>query len=146
MKNVFSTLALTILSSAAHASDVDVVRAGCEALTTPAQRSACHAAVGRLMKPQSAKPSNPKGTSDGAIRAAKDQVLSMLNDPESARFRSAAISSETNAVCGVVNAKNAMGGYGSPMRFIVTQDRTYLETSDNRAAIDYRWLEACPDL
>lgn len=47
------------------------------------------------------------GLQGDAHRAAR----SMLNDPGSAQFQSERVVSEKGAVCGLVNAKNAMGGY-----------------------------------
>lgn len=78
------------------------------------------------------------------IESAQQRVVSMLNDPESARFRDVGISPTSNAVCGFVNAKNAYGGYPGFRRFIVTDQLTKIEGND-AAAMDYRWLEYCDD-
>jgi hypothetical protein len=60
--------------------------------------------------------------SDTAVQAAAMQaVKAKLSDPGSVRFRGVFVrqqASGTKAVCGEVNAKNKMGGYGGFQRFI----------------------------
>jgi hypothetical protein len=51
---------------------------------------------------------------------AKNAVLSLLNDPESAQFEGIFINNKTGVVCGYVNAKNKMGGYAGRQLFIVS--------------------------
>jgi hypothetical protein len=43
-------------------------------------------------------------------RAAEDAVKQLLNDPDSAKFTKVVVNPDGN-VCGMVNAKNRMGGY-----------------------------------
>lgn len=47
----------------------------------------------------------------GPHSAAKDEVRSLLNDPDSAKFSALSNGVKKGDVCGVVNAKNRMGGY-----------------------------------
>jgi hypothetical protein len=64
---------------------------------------------------------------DQAIRAeAEQQILNQLKDPESARFTDVAVvrkpmgaQDELVSVCGQVNARNPLGGYPGPTRFVV---------------------------
>ena len=50
-----------------------------------------------------------------------DMVRRSLNDPESARFENVTFNAKTKFGCGVVNAKNRMGGYVGFARFVVYQ-------------------------
>lgn len=79
-----------------------------------------------------------------AIEIGQQRVARALRDPESARF-SESFSSASNAICGLVNAKNAMGGYSGSRRFISTPDRVMVESESGGAAFDYRWLELCEE-
>lgn len=124
----------------ARAADLDVVRSACNSLKGNA-RTECLAALNRLV-PAVTKVTNKQGDED--IGRAKAKIVAMLNDPESARFGSVEISPSTKAVCGVVNAKNAMGGYGQPRRFFVTADVARIEDSEVWK-FDVRWTESCPE-
>lgn len=71
--------------------------------------------------------------------AAKDAVKGLLNDPESARFSQLNSGKEKGDVCGLVNAKNRMGGYvgDTPFFFQKSTQNTALvkplEDSDFRS-------------
>ena len=54
------------------------------------------------------------------IDDARAAVIKKLKDPESARFTDVRINGE--AVCGLVNAKNAMGGYPGAHKFYYVLD------------------------
>jgi hypothetical protein len=47
-----------------------------------------------------------------------DQVRGALNDPDSAKFQNVEFFPKTGAGCGLVNAKNKMGGYVGSTRFV----------------------------
>lgn len=53
---------------------------------------------------------------------ATDAVRRALNDPESARFDRVTYNAATLSTCGLVNAKNRMGGYVGFTRFVVNMD------------------------
>lgn len=65
--------------------------------------------------------------------AMKKQVVGYLVDPESARFRSIYLSPKDGVICGVVNAKNRMGGYTGDTRFMLFQDGDMRFEPDSRA-------------
>jgi hypothetical protein len=50
------------------------------------------------------------------IEEAKAAITKRLKDPESARFSDIVV--KGNNVCGLVNAKNSMGGYVGPRPFV----------------------------
>jgi hypothetical protein len=50
------------------------------------------------------------------VDEAKAAIMKRLKDPESARFSEIAV--KGNNVCGLVNAKNSMGGYVGPRPFV----------------------------
>jgi hypothetical protein len=52
------------------------------------------------------------------VSEAEKSVRAGLRDPESARFRDVRRNTATGAVCGVMNAKNAYGGYTGEAPFI----------------------------
>lgn len=56
------------------------------------------------------------------IYQVEQRVKLALNDPESARFRSINFNRSNRTGCGVVNAKNKMGGYVGDTHFIATND------------------------
>jgi hypothetical protein len=144
MKQLCLIVGLLLTQNASAAlSDEDIVREGCAAHKTPARKSQCNTAVDRLL----GKPSNSaiKGAADSVPPLkAQARVTALLRDPESARFRSTNVSPSTKAICGTVSAKNAHGGYGDPMRFIVTEDQVLLETTE-AWKMDIRWQELCPE-
>lgn len=76
--------------------------------------------------------------------AAMDLIRYNLKDPESARFRTVFISPKGKAVCGEVNAKNAMGGYAGFKRFIAARDRLGVE-DDGSAFVEANWVARCRD-
>lgn len=90
-----------------------------------------------------AKPKPPPKKAD-PIAAAHARVSDQMRDPETARFSDSFVSS-SGSVCGMVNGKNAMGGYSGKTRFIVTLDRVMIEDNAGSAAFDYRWSELCTD-
>jgi len=58
-------------------------------------------------------------------KAAKDAVRQQLNDPESAQFER--VEKINGITCGLVNAKNSMGGYAGFRGFIFENDVAYIE-------------------
>lgn len=50
---------------------------------------------------------------------AKDAVRAILKDPDSAKFKDVQYNRKTGVSCGVVNAKNSMGGYVGDRAFVV---------------------------
>lgn len=50
---------------------------------------------------------------------AKDAVRLLLKDPDSAKFRDVQHNRRTGTSCGLVNAKNSMGGYVGERAFLV---------------------------
>jgi len=54
----------------------------------------------------------------GAVNDAKREVRQHLVDPSSAQFESVHENPNTGAVCGLVNAKNRMGGYVGATPFV----------------------------
>ena len=61
-------------------------------------------------------------------QAAEDAVRLQLKDPSSAQFEG--ITKKDTAVCGFVNAKNAMGGYVGFRAFIVKNGSAELDSED----------------
>lgn len=57
---------------------------------------------------------------DSPTKLAEDDVRASLKDPDSAKFRGV-VKFSTGAVCGEVNAKNAMGGYVGFTPFVVSR-------------------------
>lgn len=67
------------------------------------------------------------------------QVRAALVDPESARFQDVRAFSETKAGCGVVNAKNRMGGYIGNTRFVALPDGNVIfepQSDDGTGALE----------
>lgn len=56
------------------------------------------------------------------IEAAKDAVRTSLKDPASAIFGDIKVNGDTGAACGLVNAKNSMGGYVGLRGFLLSKD------------------------
>jgi hypothetical protein len=146
MKILYAAAALCYSAASLAASDAQTLHSACNSLGTATKRQECFEALDRLSKqrndkekPRSKSESNPK------IETAQNEILSMLKDPESARFSDAAISPSTGAVCGVVRAKNSMGGYSSPKRFIVTSEKARIE-SEESWKIEINWQELCNDI
>ncbi|WP_298404422.1 hypothetical protein [Janthinobacterium sp.] len=139
MKIVIFTIA-ALLHSGAWAADIDLVRDGCEALLSKQKKAACLAAAVRL----SGGNVSARGA-DKTHAQAKSKILALLNDPESAKFRSTSVSPESGATCGFVSSKNAMGGYGDPFRFIVNEEMARID-SPRSPGFDYRWAELCGDI
>jgi hypothetical protein len=109
--------ALLLAASTAQAAD-------CKSISDPAARLACFDAA---PKP-AAKKAAPKPADE--FSAAKAAMARKLTDPESARFDDLfkVQTDSGEAVCGMVNSKNRMGGYVGPTGFIY-------EKSLNRATL-----------
>ena len=60
----------------------------------------------------------------GRVNEVKAAITEGMRDPSSAQFR-AVRKTSGGAVCGEVNAKNAMGGYVGFSRFVVTREDSY---------------------
>jgi len=86
------------------------------------------------------------GTPDDQARySAQNSVAARLKDPDSAKFGASFVvrepgapknGLETNAVCGIVNAKNSFGAYAGASRYVALQMR-------GRQTLDtiYVWIE-----
>ena len=55
-------------------------------------------------------------------RDGEAKVRAMLKDPESARFSDTHYNDQNKVFCGMVNAKNSMGGYAGSRPFMVAAD------------------------
>lgn len=140
MKMIFFIVSMH-LCQGAIAGDIDILREGCNALSNTQKKAGCLAAASRL---NSTAIASSRGV-DRAHTQAKRRILALLNDPESAKFRSASISPGSGATCGFVSAKNSMGGYGEPARFIVTDELARIDSPPS-SGFDYRWDELCNDI
>jgi hypothetical protein len=75
-----------------------------------------------------------------AMRAeqnAKDRIVPLLRDPESAKFGEDFIFTNeglTPLVCGEVNAKNAFGGYTGLQTFMIWQDQLHIASTEEESA------------
>ncbi|NRR28864.1 hypothetical protein HSX11_01575 [Oxalobacteraceae bacterium] len=134
MKKVILAIAI-IASSSLCASDFDLLREGCAALKPASKKAQCLASANKL---------DPTNAVTADFEMAKQKILAMLNDPESARFKSVAKSPSSGAICGLVNAKNPMGGYPGFQRFIVTSDSARVDGAETWK-MDVRWSELCSD-
>jgi hypothetical protein len=107
---ILGIVALGVLLAAASTADA----AGCKSISDPAARLACFDSAPKI----AAKKAAPKPPDE--FSAAKAAMARKLTDPESARFddlfKVQADSGE--AVCGMVNSKNRMGGYVGATGFI----------------------------
>ncbi|RYH69872.1 MAG: hypothetical protein EON54_02040 [Alcaligenaceae bacterium] len=56
------------------------------------------------------------------IEGLKAKVLERFNDPESAQFRKLKLLKDNKGLCGEVNTKNKMGGYGGFAAFAIDQN------------------------
>lgn len=65
------------------------------------------------------------GACENRTSLAKHQVVALLRDPGSAKFRN--IKTNESAVCGEVNGKNAFGAYSGFKRFVSAEGRIRLE-------------------
>lgn len=78
-------------------------------------------------------------------KAAENAVRAVLKDPQSAQFGSFE-RGRFGALCGTVNAKNAMGGYVGVQRYIVDGGSVFLDQSREISAIggfESRWNRDC---
>ena len=74
----------------------------------------------------------------------QDGVREHLKDPKSAQFRNSFFVrwKDTPVICGEVNSKNSMGGYGGFQRFVAAGHKVvYLE--EQVADFDNVWHEIC---
>lgn len=55
------------------------------------------------------------------IHQTKERIKQALNDPDSAMFSNVVFHRNTGGACGVVNAKNRMGGYTGGTRFSIAK-------------------------
>ncbi|WP_157201391.1 hypothetical protein [Massilia sp. Root418] len=149
MKTVVLLLPILAIALTASASDKDVLRDACSAIKSPSKKSACFDAIDRIStgSPDSSKIATQKKKTpdEKKIDEAQTRIRGLLRDPESARFSGVAISPESGAVCGIVTAKNAMGGYGDPARYIVTDEFARIDNGE-KWKMDYRWSELCGDI
>ena len=61
---------------------------------------------------------------------AKNAVKSILNDPDSARFSGIRKGNGTGDFCGLVNAKNRLGGYVGNIRFAYSHEVAFFAPED----------------
>lgn len=142
MRKFCLIIAISLPHIAVMAGDIDLVREGCNTLASSHKKTSCLAAASRL-NDAGKKPS--RGDALKAHAQAKGKVLALLNDPESAKFRSVSVSPGSGATCGFVSAKNAMGGYGDAARFIVNEETARIDSPPS-PGFDYRWVELCGDI
>lgn len=91
---------------------------------TPAKKYSISAGIAAVLVAGIAYFAYPKWI---VIPKARQPILAFLKDPSSAEFRNERIGSG-GAVCGEVNAKNAMGGYVGFKKYIAAgKDGSYVE-------------------
>ena len=73
-----------------------------------------------------------------AERIAKETILSMLKDPDSAKFGDVFVG-RNGTMCGTVNSKNSFGGYTGAQVFTV--DAEFVRIGDNGAVAT--WNKNC---
>jgi hypothetical protein len=75
----------------------------------------------------------------------EEKIRAGLTDPESARFRNEAISTNRDGatLCGRVNFKNSMGGYEGFERFISGQSTTLFERAMSPSKMNDNWNKLC---
>jgi len=75
----------------------------------------------------------------------EEKIRAGLTDPESARFRNEAISTNRDGatLCGQVNFKNSVGGYEGFQRFISGQSATLFERAMNPDEMNKQWNSLC---
>ncbi len=61
------------------------------------------------------------------VHKAEQEVRKQLRDPESARFEHVKVYPGNNAACGLVNARNSMGGYTGARFFVLMNGVLTLE-------------------
>lgn len=80
---------------------------------------------------------------EAPLRAVETIVRASLKDPESARFDRVDFNPVTGSGCGLVNAKNSMGGYVGFAQFIARSDGSVeFEPPDDRSGTLVQQLEA----
>lgn len=87
--------------------------------------------------PGTNEPNDPY-SDDAKIQGAMLRVKGELKDPDSAKFKDVVVSQ--GAVCGLVNAKNAFGGYTGFGGFVVDAKTVALESSSGIFQILYSVL------
>jgi len=75
----------------------------------------------------------------------EEKIRADLGDPESARFRNEAISTNSGGatLCGQVNFRNSAGGYEGFQRFISGQGTTLLERAISPDEMNRQWNQSC---
>jgi hypothetical protein len=96
-----------------------------ESAAPPASATAAPAATKAAPPAQAAKSAAP---AEELIAKAKASVTGQLRDPNSARFAEVKVRTVrgTQAVCGLINAKNAMGIMTGPQPFAFDGEKAYL--------------------
>jgi hypothetical protein len=87
----------------------------------------------------------PVAKPDKFVKQGKHEIVDLLNDPESARFKhlslNESIGDGNKTLCGSFNAKNGSGGYGEFKLFFVTMTTTgktvKMWTQDVRSESDF---------
>ena len=77
------------------------------------------------------------GCGDSAEKRMKQKMESLLIDPASAEYRDVTVYT-SGYVCGLVNAKNRMGGYTGSQRFMYFDDTQSLVIDPDRREFDIR--------
>lgn len=106
----------------------------CKKITVDQDRLACY---DKLDTPVPAKPvAAPKAkAAPDKFSAAKQAVIGLLKDPQSAQFKEIYDSKKApGAICGLVNAKNSMGGYSGFKAFIYVGSTKQVFLLDQNAA------------
>jgi hypothetical protein len=99
----------------------------CSTIPDDKDRLACYDAA--AAKPTAVPKSPPQAVGDPTIVKARTAVSKSLRDPPSTRFES--VVRKPEAVCGLVNGKNAYGGYAGNTRFayVISSGDIFIEMS-----------------
>ena len=102
-------------------------------------------ALASAQPPPSGAP-NPLGE-QRFISSEQEKLRVTLNDPDSARFRAAFVSQSGGKpiVCGLVNYRNAMGGYGGYQQFVAGEAARKTRDQGLPGELDALWAQHCGD-
>lgn len=79
------------------------------------------------------------------IEAAQAAVRAVLRDPDSAQFTHTFISRKSGlpVVCGMVNARNAFGGYAGAMPYFSAGATASIASTENYRQFQPMWSDLC---
>ena len=87
---------------------------------------------------------------DSNLLVAKNQILKILNDPDSAMFRDMTVivpdafdKDKAGTVCGYVNSKNAFGGYAGYHMFMVIATVPMVDELNGSRSFHRLWNREC---